>query len=95
MKIPARQAIQLPNNSNWSMSTMSRCPMTYWPQINRGILQNGHVRVGFEDYGKNPDGTYAQTNAGLVDRAGQMAKSVDRPIATSEEARETIGLRKI
>jgi len=70
-------------------------PMTYWAQINRGILQNGHVRVGFEDCGKHPDGTYAQTNAELVERAVQMAKSVGRPIATAEEARETIELRKI
>ena len=89
------QIYHLPDKSNWSRSAMSRCPMTYWAQINRGILQNGHVRVGFEDCGKHPDGVYAQTNAELVDRAVQMAKAVGRPIATAEEARETIGLRQI
>ena len=83
-----------PERLNWSMSCMSRCPKTYWAQINRGVLQNGHIRVGYEDCGKHPDGSYAASNADLVDRVVQMAKLVGRPIATAEEAREIIGLRQ-
>ena len=89
------QIYHKPGQLNWSMSCMSRCAQEYWTQINRGILQNGHVRVGYEDCGRHPDGHYAQTNADLVDRAVQMAKLVGRPIATTEEARKIIGLRKI
>lgn len=86
------QVYHKPAQLNWSMSCMSRCPQEYWAQINRGILKNGHVRVGYEDCGKHPDGAYAACNADLVDRAVQMAKLVGRPIATAEEAREIIGL---
>ena len=89
------QIYHKPDNLNWSMSCMSRCPRTYWTQINRGVLQNGHIRVGYEDCGKHPDGSYAGNNAELVDRVVQMAKAVDRPIATADEAREIIGLQKM
>jgi len=84
-----------PDNLNWSMSCMSRDPKSYWAQINRGVLQNGHIRVGYEDCGRHPDGSYAQTNADLVDRVVHMAKLVGRPIATIEEAREIIDLRRL
>ena len=40
--------------------------------------------VNREDCGKHPDGTYAKTNAELVDRVVQMAKSVGRPVATAQ-----------
>ena len=87
------QTYHKPDRLNWSMSCMSRCPKEYWAHINRGVLQNGHVRVGYEDCGKHPDGTYAKSNADLVDRAVQIAKLVGRPIATPQEARDIIGLR--
>jgi len=89
------QIFHKPEGLNWSMSCMSRQPTEYWAQINRGVLQNGHIRVGYEDCGRHPDGAYAQTNAELVDRVVQMARSVGRPIATAEEARATIGLRSV
>lgn len=87
------QVYHKPVQLNWSMSCMSRCPKRYWTQINRGVLQNGHIRVGYEDCGRHPDGSYARCNADLVDRVMQMAKLVGRPIATAEEARQIIGLR--
>ena len=89
------QIYHKPDNLNWSMSCMSRDPKSYWAQINRGVLQNGHIRVGYEDCGRHPDGSYAQSNADLVDRVVQMAKLVGRPIATIEEAREIIHLRSM
>ncbi|MBP60485.1 MAG: hypothetical protein CMJ62_03065 [Planctomycetaceae bacterium] len=87
------QVFHLPDQMNWSMSCMSRCPKEYWAQINRGVLQNGHIRVGYEDCGRHPDGSYASCNADLVDSVVQMAKRVGRPLAGADEARETIGLR--
>ncbi len=87
------QIYHQPDNINWSMSCMSRCPKEYWAQINRGVLQNGHIRVGYEDCGRHPDGAYATCNADLVERVVRMAKNVGRPIATQEEARALIGLR--
>ena len=86
------QIYHKPKNLNWSTSCMSRNPKEYWAQINRAILQNGHVRVGYEDCGKFPDGSYANSCADLVDWVVGMAKKIDRPIATAEEARNIIGL---
>ncbi|MAE61148.1 MAG: hypothetical protein CMJ49_07310 [Planctomycetaceae bacterium] len=86
------QIFHKPNQLNWSMSCMSRDPREYWAQINRGILQNGHVRVGYEDCGKHPDGTYAAGCADLVNTAVSMAKAVGRPVASAQEARQIIGL---
>ena len=86
------QIYHKPSRLNWSMSCMSRSSTEYWAQINRGILQNGHVRIGYEDCGKYPDGSYAASCADLVDVAVQMAKCVGRPIATVEQAREIIVL---
>ena len=88
------QVYHRPDRMNWSMSCMSRDPKEYWAQINRGVLQNGHIRVGYEDCGRHPDGSYAAINADLVDRVVQMAKLVGRPIASVDEAREIIGLRR-
>ncbi len=87
------QIYHRPESLNWSMSCMSRCAKEYWAQINRGVLQDGHIRVGYEDCGRHPDGSYASSNADLVDRVVQMAKSVGRPVATVTEARDIIGLR--
>ena len=89
------QIYHKPERFNWSMSCMSRSPIEYWAQINRGVLQNGHIRVGYEDCGQHPDGSYARSNAELVDRVVQMARSVGRPIATAAEARDIIGLRSV
>ena len=86
------QIYHIPDQLNWSMSCMSRDPREYWAQINRGILQNGHVRVGYEDCGTHADGTYAPSCADLVDTAVQMARIVGRPVATAQEARQIIGL---
>ena len=77
---------------NWSTSCMSRDPKEYWAQINRAILQNGHVRVGYEDCGKFPDGSYAKSCADLVDLVVKIAKNIGRPIASAEEARSIIGI---
>ena len=87
------QIYHRPEHINWSMSCMSRSPQEYWAQINRGVLQNGHIRVGYEDCGRHPDGAYASCNADLVERVVQMAKNVGRPIADQQEARSIIGLR--
>ena len=89
------QVYHIPEQMNWSMSCMSRCPKEYWAQINRGVLQNGHIRVGYEDCGRFPDGSYAHSNADLVDHLAQMAKLVGRPVASTEEARDIIGLRSV
>jgi uncharacterized protein (DUF849 family) len=56
------------------------------------------LRVGLEDnilYGKNPDGSKViATNKMLVERAVQLAKLAGREIATADEAREILGIKR-
>ena len=86
------QIYHKPERLNWSTSCMSREPTEYWAQINRAILQNGHVRGGYEDCGKFPDGSYAKSCADLVDWVVKIAKNIGRPIASAEEARSIVGI---
>lgn len=56
------------------------------------------LRVGLEDnilYGKQPDGTKViATNEMLVKRAVELAKLAGREIATAQEAREILGIKR-
>ena len=58
------------------------------------IVMGGNVRVGFEDNLYLERGVLAKSNGELVDKVVRMAKLLGRPVATSDEAREILGLRK-
>ena len=58
------------------------------------IVMGGNVRVGFEDNLYLERGVLAKSNGELVDKVVRMAKLLGRPIATSDEAREILGLKK-
>jgi 3-keto-5-aminohexanoate cleavage enzyme len=53
----------------------------------------GHVRVGFEDNVYLRKGELAKSNADLVRKAINIAKELERPIASPEEARVILGLK--
>ena len=59
------------------------------------IVMGGHVRVGFEDNVYIEKGIPAKSNAELVERVVRLAKELGRKIATPQEAREILGLKKI
>ena len=67
------------------------------PQYGQTLGADG-LRVGLEDnilYGKNPDGSKdIATNVRLVERAVALAKLAGREIATAEEARELLGIKR-
>ena len=82
----------LPTESNWSATGIGR----FQTQINAAaILMGGHVRVGVEDsiYYNYPKEELA-TNLKLVKRIVRIAEELNREIATPEEAREILGLRR-
>jgi 3-keto-5-aminohexanoate cleavage enzyme len=58
------------------------------------ILLGGHVRVGFEDNIDYQKGVRAKDNAQLVARIARISRELGREIATPDEAREILGLRK-
>jgi len=55
----------------------------------------GNVRVGFEDNLYLERGVLAKSNGELVAKVVRIAKELGRPIATSAEAREILGLKPL
>lgn len=65
------------------------------PMTTYSILEGGMARVGMEDniyYGR---GEKAKSNAQLVERTIRIAKELQREIASPDEAREILGLKKL
>lgn len=82
---------KLPEGSTWSITGIGKSHMDC---MLLG-LANGcdGLRVGLEDNVFMEKGVYA-TNVSLVERAVNLAKAVGREIATPEEARQILGLKK-
>lgn len=79
----------LPKNATWNISGIGHSQVQ---MATMAIAMGGHVRTGLEDvltYDKN---TLA-TNEMLVQRVVNIAKAVGREIATTDEARDILGLR--
>jgi uncharacterized protein (DUF849 family) len=57
------------------------------------LLMGGNIRVGMEDNFKIGRDTYAKSNAELVEKAVEIARALDREIATPDEARRILGLK--
>ncbi len=61
--------------------------------INEWSIQaGGHTRVGMEDNVRLDKNTLAPSNAALVNRAVELCEKYNRPVATSQEARNLLGL---
>ena len=54
----------------------------------------GHIRVGMEDNVMYSKGVLADCNAQFVERAVRVSREFGREIATPDEAREILGLKK-
>ena len=57
------------------------------------ISKGGHTRTGMEDNVRLDKQTLAPSNAALVNRAVEICRKYNRPIATWREARKILGLR--
>lgn len=81
----------LPQGSTWSVTGIGKGHM---PML-LGALALGAdgVRVGLEDNVFLSPGEYA-TNAQLVERAAKLAAQTGREIATPQQAREILGIRR-
>jgi 3-keto-5-aminohexanoate cleavage enzyme len=58
------------------------------------IVLGGNVRVGFEDNIYYSRGVLAKSNAQLVARIARIAGELGRDVATPDEAREMLELKK-
>jgi 3-keto-5-aminohexanoate cleavage enzyme len=79
----------LPSGATWSVAGIGRHQL---PMATLAIVLGGHVRVGFEDNIYYRKGELATSNAQLVERVVRIARELDRPIATPDEARAMLGI---
>jgi len=59
------------------------------------ISKGGHTRTGLEDNVRLDRERLAPSNAALVQRAVDLCEKYERPVATWQQARKLLGLRKI
>ncbi len=81
----------LPQDSTWSVIGIGKGEL---PMVMMGILLGGHVRVGLEDNIYFSKGRLAKSNAELVSRVVRIANEYGREIATPDEAREILKIRR-
>jgi 3-keto-5-aminohexanoate cleavage enzyme len=58
------------------------------------IVKGGHTRTGMEDNVRIDKDTLAASNAALVKRAVGLCEKNNRPVATWQQAREILGLKR-
>ena len=83
---------QLPEGCLWSVLTAGAPQLTI---TTHAMLMGGHVRVGFEDAVYLSRGVMAKSNAELVDRTVQVAKVLQREVASCTEARDMLGIPQL
>ena len=81
----------LPMGSTFTVSGVGRFQFVVTPIA---ILLGGHVRVGFEDNIYISKGVMAKSNGELVEKVVRIAKEFGREIATPDEARAILGLKR-
>ena len=86
----------LPPDSTWTVAGIGRWQL---PMAVLAIVMGGHVRVGLEDNLYYRKGTLKgtgelATNEQLVARVVRIAAEVGRPIASPDEARAILGLKR-
>ena len=82
-------ATSIPAGSTWTATGIGK---NAWGIAAATIAMGGHVRVGFEDNVYMSKGVLAKSNGEMVERVVQMAKLLNREVATPAEAREILGL---
>ncbi len=80
---------ELPADSLFSIAAMG--PFQF-PMTMMSIILGGHVRVGMEDNVYLKKGRLLKSNAEAVERIADLAKGMNRAIATPKQAREMLGL---
>ena len=82
----------IPAGSTWTATGIGRHAFTLAAPA---IAMGGNVRVCFEDNLYLERGVLAKSNGELVAKVVRIAKELGRPIATSAEAREILGLKPL
>ena len=81
----------IPSNSTYTITGIGRYQFMMVPLA---ITMGGHVRVGFEDNVYLSKGVLANSNGELVEKVVQFAKELGREVASPDEARQILNLKK-
>lgn len=84
-------ASSIPAGSTWTAAGLGRHQFSVAAAT---IVMGGHVRVGFEDNLYLEKGRLAKSNGELVEKVVTLAKLLGREVATPDEAREILSLKK-
>ena len=76
--------------STWSTFGVGRSAME---MLYGAVALGGHIRVGMEDNVLYAKGKLADSNRQFVERAARVIREYGNEVATSDEAREILGLR--
>lgn len=87
----AHMVRSIPAGSTWTVAGIGRHE---FPMAAAAIIMGGHARVGLEDNTYTSKGQLAKSNAELVEKVVRLAKELGREVATPDEAREILGLKK-
>ena len=77
--------------STWSTFGVGRSAME---MLYGAVALGGHIRVGMEDNVLYAKGRLADSNRQFVERAARVIREYGNEVATSDEAREILGLGK-
>ena len=80
---------QLPSGALWAAFGISRAE---FPIVAQAWLLGGHIRVGMEDNIYLEKGVLCESNAQLVSRAKRIIGDLGGQLASSNEARQMLGL---
>ncbi|HYN30426.1 MAG TPA: 3-keto-5-aminohexanoate cleavage protein [Dermatophilaceae bacterium] len=83
-------ALLPPEVTSWSATGIGRAHL---PVLAAALSAGGHLRVGMEDNVVFARGREVAHNAELVERAAELATTMQRPPLTTGEARELLGVR--
>ncbi len=86
----AYQKSQLPKNAVWASFGIGR---NQFQAVAQAVLLGGHVRVGLEDNLYLEKGVFA-TNGSLVEKAVKIIELLGTKVATPDEGRAILGLKK-
>jgi len=81
----------IPENATWSIIGIGK---NHLPMSMMALIMGGHIRVGMEDNIYYKRGVLAKSNAQFVERIVKIAQEYGRDVASPDEAREILGLKK-
>jgi len=81
----------IPQDATWSVCVVGLDIYTIGPAA---IAAGGHVRVGLEDCVHIEKGILAESSAQIVAKMARISEMMRREVATPEEARKILGLKR-